>query len=121
MTDLSTKALTRLLDQAAPGPWEARGYYMDGEPRPDDSHQIRSADGEYLGIMHGPDAILTAAAPELAQEVLRMRTELTSLVADLTNIHDNPEHSHMECLFALFTAMRLHNIIGHHNLGDHDG
>lgn len=121
MTDLSTSNLKRLLDETSPGPWEARGYYMDGEPRPDDSYQMRDAAGDYLGIMHGPDAALAALAPDLAQEVIRMRTELTSLVEDLTSIHDNPEYSHMECLSALFTAMRLRNIIGHHNLGDHDG
>lgn len=121
MTDLSTKHIQRLLTEASPGPWEARANYKEGDPRPDTSCQLFSADEKYLGIVHSPHADLAALAPDLAQEVLRMRTELTSLVADLTNIHDNPEHSHMECLFALFTAMRLRNIIGHHNLGDHDG
>ena len=120
MTDLSTSNLKRLLDEATPGPWTALATYDDGAPRPDTTREMRAA-GEYLGIMHTPNAELAAAAPDLAQEVLRMRTEFTSLVEDLTSIHDNPEHSHMECLFALFTAMRLRNIIGHHNLGDHDG
>lgn len=76
MTDLSTTNLKRLLDETSPGPWEARGYYMDGEPRPDDSYQIRSADGEYLGIMHDQNAHLAALAPDLAQEVLRLRSKL---------------------------------------------
>ena len=114
MTDLSTTNLKRLLAEATPGPWEARRDYSE-------TYHLFDAEDEYLGIMHDQDAHLTALAPPLAQEVLRMRGELTSLVEDLTSIHDNPEHSHMECLFALFTAMRLRNIIGHHNLGDHDG
>lgn len=88
MTDLSTKHIQRLLAEATPGPWEARGYYMDGEPRPDDSHQIRSADGEYLGIMHGPDAHLTAMTPDLAQENLRMREELIGWANDEARAHN---------------------------------
>lgn len=79
MTDLSTSNLKRLLAEATPGPWEARYNYKEGDPRPDDSHQIRGTGGDYLGIMHGTDAYLTALAPELAQEVLRMRGELTKL------------------------------------------
>lgn len=76
MTSLSTKHIQRLLAEATPGPWEARGYYMDGEPRPDDSYQMRDAAGDYLGIMYGPDAHLTAMTPDLAQEVLRLRSKL---------------------------------------------
>lgn len=93
MTNLSTKHIQRLLAEASPGPWEARGYYMDGEPRPDDSHQIRSADGEYLGIMHGPDAILTAAAPELAQEVLRLRHEMDSMRIHVKYLRMKPDQT----------------------------
>lgn len=79
MTDLSTSNLKRLLAEATPGPWEARGYYMDGEPRPDDSRQIHGTGGGYLGMMHGTDSHLAALAPELAQEVLRMRREIAEL------------------------------------------
>lgn len=78
MTDLSTSNLKRLLAETSPGPWEARGYYMDGDPRPDTSCQIFSADGKYLGIVHSPHAALAAAAPDLAQEVLRLRHEMDS-------------------------------------------
>lgn len=72
MTDLSTSNLKRLLAEAAPGPWEARRDY--GE-----TYQLHDAEDGYLGIMHGQDAQLTALAPPLAQEVLRMREELTKL------------------------------------------
>ena len=83
MTDLSTKHIQRLLAEATPGPWEAQANYKEGDARPDDSHQIRSADGEYLGIMHGPDAHLAASALELAQEVLRLRKGLKAISSDL--------------------------------------
>lgn len=78
MTDLSTKNLQRLLDEATPGPWEAQANYKEGDPRPDTSCQIFSADGKYLGIVHRPHADLAAAAPDLAQEVLRLRHEMDS-------------------------------------------
>lgn len=79
MTDLSNTNLKRLLDEATPGPWEARANYKEGDPRPDTSCQLFSADEKYLGIVHSPHAALAAAAPELAQEVLRMREELREL------------------------------------------
>lgn len=79
MPDLTTTNLQHLLDQSTPGPWTVIETYPDGAPRPDTSRQIGSTDGEYLGIMHGQDAHLAAAAPQLAQEVLRMRKELTNL------------------------------------------
>ncbi len=72
MTDLSTTNLKRLLAETSPGPWEALATYGNGAPRPDTTREMRAA-GEYLGIMHTPNAALAAAAPELADEILRMR------------------------------------------------
>lgn len=72
MTDLSTDNLKRLLAEATPGPWEARRDYSE-------TYHLFDAEDEYLGIMHDQDAHLTALAPPLAQEVLRMRGELTKL------------------------------------------
>ncbi|WP_411708654.1 hypothetical protein [Corynebacterium sp. LaCa116] len=120
MTDLSTTNLKRLLDEAAPGPWHVWDAYEDEDYRPDTALQLHGVDGEYLGLMHLHNPYLAALAPELADEVLRMRRELTHMVEDLNSIHDNPNHSDMECLFALFAAMRLRSIIGHDNLGDPD-
>lgn len=75
MTHISPERAQELLDDAAPGPWEAVGEYPDGESRPDTSRLMRSANGEYLGIMHGADAHLAAAAPELAETIAGMRWE----------------------------------------------
>lgn len=88
MTDLSTSNLKRLLDEVTPGPWEVRANYEDGDPRPDTSCQIFSADEKYLGIVHSPHADLAAAAPELAQEVLRMREELIAWANDEAQAHN---------------------------------
>nr|DAM79414.1 MAG TPA: Ead/Ea22-like protein [Caudoviricetes sp.] len=83
MTDLTTTHLKRLLDQATPGPWE----YDPGEA-PDERCII---DVETWNMCINPtpngegsscsdyDLELAAAAPQLAQEVLRMRKELTDL------------------------------------------
>lgn len=78
MTDLSTTNLKRLLAEAAPGPWEALDRYSDGAPRPDTTREMRAA-GEYLGIMHAPNAELAALAPDLAQEVIRLREHVKGL------------------------------------------
>lgn len=91
MTDLSTANLKRLLAEATPGPWEARGYYTDGEPRPDDSYQMRDAGGEYLGIMHDQNAHLAALAPPLAQEVIRLRSKLAVQEAAFLDIFPTDE------------------------------
>ena len=71
--------LAELLDTATPGPWRAIPNYNDGQPRPDDSCLIKVGD-EYLGIMHGPDADLTALAPDMARELLRLRAGLVDLI-----------------------------------------
>ena len=66
---MTPEQIHELLDNATPGPWEARATYDDGTPRPDTTREMRAGD-EYLGIMHAPDADLAAAAPELAKQVL---------------------------------------------------
>lgn len=68
-----------LLENATPGPWEARATYANGTPRRDTSRQMRAGD-QYLGIMHAPDADLAAAAPYLAKLVAGMHYEYAAQV-----------------------------------------
>ena len=117
-----------MLAESTPGPW----HFSEGvEDTPwgteEIGHEVYAAERSLFGVCGDPvtdeypgNLPLAALAPELADEVLRMRRELTHMVEDLNSIHDNPNHSDMECLFALFAAMRLRSIIGHDNLGDHD-
>lgn len=91
MTDLTTTPLQHLLDQATTGPWSVIETYPDGASRLDMSRQIRSADGEYLGIMHGQNAHLAAAAPELAQEVINLRDALGYLVEETRLAAENSD------------------------------
>lgn len=91
MTDLTTDHLKNLLSQATPGPWETIEAYPDGTPRSDTSRQIRSADGEYLGIMYELDVRLAALAPQLAQEVIRLRDALGYLVEETRLAAENSQ------------------------------
>lgn len=81
MTDLSTTNLKHLLAEATPGPWDARRDYSE-------TYHLFDAEDEYLGIMHDQDAHLTALAPELAQEVIRMREELIAWANDEAQAHN---------------------------------
>lgn len=122
MTDLSTTNLKRLLAETSPGPWEARGYYMDGEPRPDETYAMRDAEDEHLGIMHGQEAHLVALGPELAQEVIRMREELIGWANDEAQAHKALVKRTQEAVGAgiITTHKTIYNRILD-ILGDHDG
>lgn len=77
MTDLTTTHLKCLLEKATPGPWEAR-----------DPDCITSQNGEVLWNAdqavdwnrNDQDVKLAAHAPELAQEVIRLRGEIKGLI-----------------------------------------
>ena len=80
MTSISPERARELLDTASPGPWRVIDEYPDGVRRPDDSCLIHTPSGEYMGIMHGKDATLTAAAPDLAETIAGMTYEYTVYV-----------------------------------------
>lgn len=115
MTDLTTTHLKCLLEQAAPGPWEARDNYLDDGTRPDDSYQMRDAAGDYLGIMHGQDSYLAALAPELARELLVLRDALADVIQIWQYASTDPERTPIEQNLAA-------RVVDHINeaLGDHD-
>lgn len=78
MTDLTTAHLECLLEKATPGPWKAK-----------DSDCITSQNGEVLWNAdqavdwnrNDQDVKLAALAPQLAQEVIRLRGEIKGLIA----------------------------------------
>lgn len=77
MTDITTMHLKCLLDQATAGPWEAK-----------DSDCITSQGGEVLWNTdqavdwnkNDHDVNLAALAPQLAQEVIRLREQVKGLI-----------------------------------------
>ncbi|WP_295806199.1 hypothetical protein [uncultured Corynebacterium sp.] len=93
MTDLSTSNLKRLLNEATPGPWRVE-VGAAGVPEGWDEHWIALHMGHtslydvnrvYVGDREPQQEelyeslTLAALAPELAQEVIRMREELQAL------------------------------------------
>ena len=88
MTDLTTTNLQHLLDQATPGPWKAK-----------DSDCITSEHGEVLWnadqavdwSRNDHDVNLAAAAPQLAQEVIRLRDALGYLVEETRLAAENSD------------------------------
>ena len=85
MTDLSTSNLKRLLDQATPGPWEYEGPKFQ-EITAQDSDGLeqsvinpdRYTEREFCN--RPADFELAALAPELAQEVLRLRAGVEKIM-----------------------------------------
>ena len=75
MTNLTTTQLQRLLDQATPGPW-VRAW--------DNQHVLFNPDTDTVVHVEFYDDArnteLIAAAPDLAQEVLRLRTGVEQLL-----------------------------------------
>lgn len=92
MTNLTTPHLKCLLDQTTPGPWE----YDPGEGP--DARYIGDSNiwGMCIGVeangegsdCSDADLALAAAAPELNQEVLRLREALIAWANDETQAHN---------------------------------
>ncbi|MDK8788789.1 hypothetical protein QP979_06535 [Corynebacterium striatum] len=114
MTNLTTSNLKRLLAEATPGPWEALDRYSDGAPLRDTTREMRAA-GEYLGLMHDPHAALAAAAPELADEILRMREALHDLSAVWEAISIDPTRTPAEQQLAAAVVDHIDQILGDHD------
>lgn len=88
MTDLTTTNLKCLLEKATPGPWEAK-----------DSDCITSQHGEVLWNTdqavdwnkNDQDVKLAALAPQLAQEVIRLRNALGYLMEETRLAAENSD------------------------------
>lgn len=109
MTDLSTTNLKRLLDEASPGPWEYKlenGYIMsdlvetlNGWIQTNDGETVLGTGLEISDEQELRNLALAAAAPDLAQEVLRLRHEMDSMRIHVKYLRMKPDQP----------------------LGDHDG
>ena len=82
MTDLTTTNLKRLLEQATPGPWEAEEDVW-GHVDVSDGTGHKMIWGGYCGFQSKSDPKLAAHAPELAEEVIRLRKGLKAIRSDL--------------------------------------
>lgn len=120
MTDLSTTNLKRLLDEATPGPWE----YDPGQQ--EDMRCI--IDTETFGSMRiditpngegsdcsDADLTLAAAAPQLAQEVLRKREALHDLSEVWEAVSIDPNRTPAEQQLAAAVVDHIDQILGDHD------
>lgn len=105
MSDLSTTNLKRLLDAATPGPWRisltegisglgfAEDFYQD-DPR------------------EKANVTLAAAAPDLAQDALRMREALHDLNEVWEAVSIDPERTPAEQQLAAAVVDHIDQILG---------
>ncbi len=125
MTDLTTTHLKCLLEQATPGPWEyTPGEAIDerciGNPGSMTMCIGVEANGEGSSCSDA-DLNLAAAAPQLAQEVIRLREHFESLITTMENKAgvSNGRDTLQELIVAenlMSAANQLRQIL----LGDHD-
>ena len=84
MTDLTTTHLKHLLDQATTGPWTVEDDGYDIIVGNAEGHRMGWGDQVRFKFEAGDkkhDTALAALAPELAQEVIRLRGEIKGLIA----------------------------------------
>ena len=80
MTDLTTMHLKCLLEQATPGPWEAEGDAYPDYITSKHGKVLWNTDLAFDWNQEEKDVYLAAAAPQLAQEVIRLRGEVKGLI-----------------------------------------
>lgn len=125
MTDLSTTNLKHLLDQATPGPWEyIAGDSPDGRciANPGSMTMCIGVDANGKGSScEDADLNLAATAPELAEEVIRLREELIDWANDEARAHNALVKRAQEAGGAgiITTHKTIYNRIWE-ILGDHD-
>ena len=100
MNNLTTDHLKNLLSQATPGPWESR-YGVAGVPEGWDEYWVILQMGRHRLPLRSPhypledeeyaNFDLAAAAPELAQEVIRLRDALGYLVEETRLAAENSD------------------------------
>lgn len=120
MTDLTTTQIQRLLDQATPGPWEYEGPQFQEITALDDAELEQPVISLDLytekDLCNRPaDMNLAAHAPQLAQEVLRMRRELESMQSAWLLMYADPELTPTEQEFAAHVVDHIDSVLGDHD------
>lgn len=120
MTDLSTTNLRCLLDQVQPGPWRAE-VGAAGVPEGWDEHwrTLHMGDDSVFEVGYEPPTEeeyanfkLAAHAPELAQEVIRMREALHDLSEFWEAVSIDPERTPSEQQLAAHVVDHIDQILG---------
>lgn len=131
MSDLTTTHLKHLLDQATQGPWEfhekEEWEHVAGPEYPPmltyDEHIVEDGDGNPLfGLGNDTTLVecpgnlpLAALAPQLAQEVIRLRQELTSMRHSWELISTDAMRTPVEQDLAAHVLVHIDSILGETN------
>ena len=115
MTNLTTTHLKHLLDQAAPGPWTVEENKWDETIVANEiGHQMSWGEQvrfEFLAGNPKADPQLAAAAPQLAQEVIRLREQVKGLILAMETKAANNERQDPTTIASYLKEITL---------GDHD-
>lgn len=126
MTDLTTARLQRLLDGSSPGPWTAKNDddWNETIVANECGHALTWGDQVRFKMEAGDtntDPHLAALAPQLAQELIRLRGEIEDLhdslmqKASVSNGRDT-----LQELIVAENLMRVADQLRQILLGDHD-
>ena len=119
MTDLSTKTLKRLLDEATPGPWTVKTDDWDETIiANDEGHRMGWGDQVRFKFEAGHskyDSQVVALAPELLAEVIRKREALHDLSEVWEAISIDPTRTPAEQQLAAAVVDHIDQILGDHD------
>lgn len=115
MTDLTTTNLKQLLDQSTTGPWKVGDTNSDVITDRNGDGVLWNADQAVGWSRRDEDVSLAALAPELAQEVLRMRLELSSMRHAWGDMSTNPARTPTEQNLAAHVLVHIDSILGETN------
>ena len=123
MTDLSTKHLQYLLAESSPRPWIFREDTDDTVFGTQEiGHEVYAGQKCLFGVWNDPvidehpdNLPLAALAPDLAQEVLRMRDQLTAMKRPWFAIAIDPERMAVEHDLATYVLEHIDHILGEAN------
>ena len=89
MANLNTSNLQRLLAESTPGPWEAEeGIYPEYITNRSGCRVLWNNSEKLFWSNEDEDVHLASLAPELAQEVIRLREALIAWANDETQAHN---------------------------------
>lgn len=81
MTNLTTAKLKQLLNEATPGPWEVGDTELPDSIASDSGRGVLwNSDQAVSWCYKDEDVYLAALAPQLAEEVIRLRGEIKGLI-----------------------------------------
>lgn len=124
MNNLTTDHLKNLLSQATPGPWESR-YGVAGVPEGWDEYWVILQMGRHRLPLRSPhypledeeyaNFDLAALAPELAQEVIRLRDALGYLMEETRLAAENSDDVIAQKRVADAIKTTVAKILGEHD------